>query len=69
MEDASNRAESRMSVAGMKSHLSISLFKVTQLIEEQPGSRRGSIATSSHPEDVDLGWLAWKESRKNESRR
>jgi len=33
------------------------------------GSRRGSIAASSHPEDVDLGWLAWKESRKNESRR
>jgi len=45
----SNRAESRMSVAG--------------------SSRRGSIAASSHPEDVDLGWLAWKESRKNESRR
>ena len=32
------------------------------------GSRRGSIA-STHPEDVDLGWLAWKESRRNESRR
>jgi len=47
IENASNRAESRMSVTG---------------------SRRGSIA-STHPEDVDLGWLAWKESRRNESRR
>jgi len=52
IENASNRAESRMSVTG------------TAMI----GSRRGSIA-STHPEDVDLGWLAWKESRRNESRR
>ena len=66
VEDASNRAESRMSVTGRQSSLSI----VQPLLSlEKPGSRRGSIAASSHPEDVDLGWLAWKESRKNESRR
>ena len=32
------------------------------------GSRRGSIA-STNPEDVDLGWLAWRQSRRSESRR
>ena len=68
IENASNRAESRMSVAGMQKNNHIVIFCFHCEGNDTIGSRRGSIA-STHPEDVDLGWLAWKESRRNESRR
>ena len=68
IENASNRAESRMSVAGMQKNNHLVIFHFHCEGNVTTGSRRGSIA-STHPEDVDLGWLAWKESRRNESRR
>ena len=39
------------------------------LSESRSSSRRSSIVSTRGEDEVDFGWLAWRESRRSESRR